>query len=908
MKITFKDTFGDKYDIPADQAAEAEASGLIPVTPEELKDEADEAKYGNQTAKALLYAGARGLTLGLSDQLLVKTGAVDEEELKQIKERNQVASIAGEIGGAVVPALFTGGTSVGARIAAATPAGFAAKLAARSGSKVAEEVAKRVVGNGIKQSVVRKAAELGTAGLVEGALFGEAQLVTEEALGDAEFTAESVLAAAGTGAAFGGAAGAGLGAIGGVAERALKRIDKSYKLRNLANRTDIPDAEKEILKNSIQAEDEMLGTLNLNQREGVKEAVARLSKEVGTEVEPTLGMISAEPLVGKMESSIGGGASIPGASIAKKREAVEDLLQEAVTKPLGAGEVSRFDAGDAIKIGLRDQIKADLGDAPMIFQSTLETFGSMEPSQRIMKLVPSRIAKTDSYQVLLKAERGTVDEMMQMLMGAKNLTQVNQIKKVIGQRLAEANRQGQRTLADAMGDLYRTAGRAEEDAIEFAAKQAFGKDEKAINEWLKGWGQAKKTYADAYKKYQPIADELGIRAKTMQGIADQIADVPAEKLARKFLDVNDYKTSLELAEQFPDAFDVARRQRVTELLKASKNKEGKVNLQSFVRKIQRMEDTQKKILFGAKYQPVIDDVITAVNALPPNINPSGTDFANAFRSILSPVYQASEMARYALYKGGAAGLNRYFKSGLPTMAAAESVQNLAKTKIQSATKGFFSAPRRATSYTAAAVMSEAQVKRAKESLEKMQTNPEEWIEEYMRKNKDFNTFMPNTSKALQNRMMAASSFLNSKFPNRKEFYLNDEYMPPKSELIKFNDYLTAIEKPFKVIDQLKEGYLNPRAMEAMKVVYPKLYMQIQQDLVKNMPKKLTPTQRSQLSTVLGAKVSPIADPARMMILQGQPAPEQAPAGAPKKVSLGGAKNLDAAGRAQTTLDRTLYRS
>jgi hypothetical protein len=904
MKITFKDDLGDKYDIPADQAAEAEAAGLVPLTQDEITEEVNEEKYGNQTAKALLYSGARGLTLGLSDQLLAKTGIVDEEELKQIKERNQSASLGGEIAGAVVPALFTGGTSVAARVAAATPSGFAAKLAARSGSKVAEEVAKRVIGNGVKQSVIKKAAELGTAGLVEGALFGEAQLVTEEALGDNEFTAESILASAGTGAIFGGVAGAGIGAMGGVAERALKKIDKSYKLRSLKNRTDLPESDKAQIAKQIIAEDEMLNTVNLNQRQGVAEAVDRLVKETGLEATPTPGMLQAEPLVGRLESSIGGGASPYSVGITAQREAIEDVIQEGIKKPLGAGEVSRFDAGDAIKQGLRDQVKADLGDAPMVFQSTLETYGKMEPNKRTMKLVPSRIAKSDSYQVLLKSERGAVDEMMGMLTNAKNLTQVNQIKKVIGQRLAEANRQGQRTLADAMGDLYRTAGRAEEDAIEFAAKQAFGKDDKAVAEWMKGWTQAKKTYTEAYKKYGPIAEELGIRAKSMQGIADQIADIPAEKLAKKFLDVNDYKTAMEMAEQFPDAFDIARRQRLTELLKATKDKEGKILLGSFAKKIQKMEETQKKILFGNKYQGVIDDVITAINSLPPNINPSGTDFANAFRSILSPIYQATEFARFALYKGGSASLNKYFKRGLPTMAAAEAVQNNAKQKIQSATKGFFSAPRRATSYTAASMMSEAQVKRAKESIEKLQTEPEEWLNDYLRKNKDFTSFMPKSSAALQNRMMAASSFLMNKFPQRQEQYLNDDYTPPKSEVIKFNDYLMAIEKPFKVIEQLKEGYLNPRAMEAMKVVYPRMFAELQQGLVKNMPKKLTPTQRAQMSQILGAKVSPIADFNRMKLLQSSTQPQQPQA----QMSLGGAKNLNVADRAQTTLDKTLYRS
>ena len=91
---------------------------------------------------------------------------ISEEELKKVKEFNEPVSLIGEVGGAILPAFATGGTSLAARALAKTPAAIAAQLAQRSGSKAAQKVAEKIVGNGLKQTVARKAAEIGTTGFV----------------------------------------------------------------------------------------------------------------------------------------------------------------------------------------------------------------------------------------------------------------------------------------------------------------------------------------------------------------------------------------------------------------------------------------------------------------------------------------------------------------------------------------------------------------------------------------------------------------------------------------------------------------------------------------------------------------------------------------------------------------------
>jgi hypothetical protein len=903
MKSVLQDEIGRRYEVPQEEAQEAIMAGLQPVDPDVLRREEVDAKYGNKVAQAILLAGSRGLTLGLSDQILTKTGLMDAEEIKGIKEANPVASTITELGGAVAPALFTGGTSVAARAAMATPAGAATALAMRSGSKVAEKVAQKIVGDGLKQQVAKKALELGTAGLVEGAIFGTGQLVTEEALGDAEFTAESIMGAAGTGMLFGAGAGAAMGALGAVASRGLNKAQRGYQKRLIKNRTDLTEIEKLDLIKAVEADEAMLNTISLTEKTGVAEAAERLG------VTPTPGTLMAEPAIGKLESSIAGGASLPAVSIRAQREALEEGLQDAVKRVVSGAPLSKESAGEAIRVSLRDQMVADLGAAPEVYSATLKSFGKMEPNPNIIKRVRNRVTREDSFRGLLKNERSQVSELISMLEGAENLNQLNNLKKNIGQRMSAAARDQNYSLADSLGDLYRAAGRAEEDAIEHAARLSFGKDEKAVSEWLKGWGEAKKSYSSFYEKYQDFAKEIGIRSKTAQGIIDQLGDnIKAETLVKKFIDLNDVKKARQLAEQFPEAFDVARRQRINEILTATQKADGTYSLPQFTKKIARLDDAQKKILLSDDYAKVISDIDAVVKALPPNINPSGTDFANAWRSILSPIYQATEYARYALYKGGARGLRNYFDKGLPVMAAAESAINQANMKINLASKGYFKALRQAVNYTGADQLNEQQIKRVEKVLDKLQTDPADFLEELTRKSKDLTVSMPQTGNALQGRMLAATEFMASKFPKRNATLINDDFKASKSDMIKFSDYMLAIEKPFKAIEQLKNGYFNPRAMEALKHVYPKLFQRLQQDLTKNMPRKLTPAQRTQLTTLLGAKVSPIYDRRNMALLQnGLEVDPSAPASPPSGHPTPRRPDLKQASRTQGSFDSIVNR-
>lgn len=209
---------GEIFTVPSGSVKQALESGYNFATTPQLTEAANEAKFGEgfgNATKAAGAAAARTATLGLSDQALVRTGAVAPETLEQLKERHPIASTVGDVAGIAIGSALGEGL---APVAGVLKAGRTAEKAIAAGLEASglggegASVAARVLG----QTAAKSA---GSA--IEGAAFGAGNAVSEQALGDPNLTAEKVAAHIGTGALFGGTLGGLLGAGGVVAPAAL---------------------------------------------------------------------------------------------------------------------------------------------------------------------------------------------------------------------------------------------------------------------------------------------------------------------------------------------------------------------------------------------------------------------------------------------------------------------------------------------------------------------------------------------------------------------------------------------------------------------------------------------------------------------------------------------------------------
>ena len=173
-----------------------------------LNDIALDKKYGDSTASASALGAARGLSFGISDQLLTKTGLLSKEDLRELKNRNKTASLLGEIGGVVAPTILSGGTSLLGTAARGATTGIRAVEALGAGAtKIAEAGFKAALAREGKKSIAREIVKksipsvIGSA--VEGSAYGLGSLISENALGQADISAENVIASIGTGALMG---------------------------------------------------------------------------------------------------------------------------------------------------------------------------------------------------------------------------------------------------------------------------------------------------------------------------------------------------------------------------------------------------------------------------------------------------------------------------------------------------------------------------------------------------------------------------------------------------------------------------------------------------------------------------------------------------------------------------------
>lgn len=235
IDLEFEDTDGERRVVPGSQAFDAFNAGFKYIPKRQVEREEKLQMASEKPFVAGAVGALRGLTLGLSDQIIKQTGAMTEEELKLLEEANPAITTVSDIAGTVLPTLATGGTGLGARALAATPAA----LAELAGRKAALKLSGKLLSS-TTSNVVQNAVKLGVGSAVEGSLYGVGKLISEDALGDAEFNAESALASLGRGALEGGAFG---GVIGGVGTKLQKATDAAIealngKVKDLAERGD----------------------------------------------------------------------------------------------------------------------------------------------------------------------------------------------------------------------------------------------------------------------------------------------------------------------------------------------------------------------------------------------------------------------------------------------------------------------------------------------------------------------------------------------------------------------------------------------------------------------------------------------------------------------------------------------
>lgn len=219
--VTQVSTEAGLVDVPIEQAGQYTANtGALDATPAQvaglerqgyLEDEhggvASAIGTGIEQFANEATFGAAGF---LGEQIL---GEGYREGMEGRAELHDTAATIGGLGGAILPAIASGGTSAGAKALSALPSGLVGKLGAR------------ITALGAEAGVIGKAAASAAGGSIEGALLSSGHVMAEAVLHDKDLSAEAFVAGAKEGALWGGIGGGAASLIGSGARAATRKVD-----------------------------------------------------------------------------------------------------------------------------------------------------------------------------------------------------------------------------------------------------------------------------------------------------------------------------------------------------------------------------------------------------------------------------------------------------------------------------------------------------------------------------------------------------------------------------------------------------------------------------------------------------------------------------------------------------------
>jgi hypothetical protein len=208
----------------------------------------------------------------------------------------------------------------------------------------------------------------------------------------------------------------------------------------------------------------------------------------------------------------------------------------------------------------------------------------------------------------------------------------------------------------------------------------------------------------------------------------------------------------------------------------------------------------------------------------------------------------------------------------------------------------------------------------RENIDRAVSDPDFLARRMMVSNSHIKAAMPETAAFIEDRVLRAVNFLNSKLPVNQNVgrypHMKREFEPSSFELARFERYLQVIENPLSILEDLESRSLTRDHVEAMAAVYPNLYERMRDkamEVAADPKTNLGYDQRIQLGILMEFDSDPSLEPMRVRGLQanfGQEQDIQAEAEMQEgavKPTVGGLKEVQFAERQKTSRMGNLIR-
>lgn len=879
--VTVTDEFGNPYQIERSKLASVLDPGRKQVSNEvfEKAQRKAELETGGQIAATALEGAGSGLTFGLSRVLGNEIGG--EEYRKAQAERaeaNPIASIGGELTGALLPLAFSGGTSSFAsagRVAGALPRGVSAL------GRAAEVGVERAIGKG----VLSKAAQ----GAVEGAFYGGGSAVSQSALRDQTLTGEQLLAAMGHGAIMGGAMGGGLGLLG----KALRGAPKALSAAE-------PVTAKGAAKAVSTLDSTVSGVVSHTDELAVKGGGARLELSIPEQVYSTLrggdtrevmGLLKNEQTRRMLTQDLHEATSRLGREAKRAWDVSEDAIEavHGITRGEGKAQQMARLVGDADAAAAKTSA---LDTVAQLKTSIEEMAAKAEVGQYKSQTVARMRSQLEKFELGVQRAETASDTFMAMDRlkrewgqfakgkGAEGLAAQNQYESFLRPHLEDSALYGaaadaQKAINAPWSDLIGLSKGAE-PLVEYNSRlkipgrpweDKFRGDSDKFRGILSGAGETRSEAA-----LQVLGDHARARVQFLRAVREhyQLSGSQLEAINK--------------AEQAAQKWESTVKDAVKE-----------VEITKLGQRVEAQGGGMASTIAGQI--PGVGGALKAVL----DVNPitvakktkSAIGLANRVMGMVKAIAhgEAISPANVAAKQAHAAGV---------VGTVAEKVQR----RIDAGIGGYFSAVP-AAARIAAVVRKPAPVADSKkvyedkrDQLASINANPSVLVDAVSKRLGSVAEHVPGIAESFTMTAMRGADFLHSKLPPTPQFSsLTPQltnWTPDPVELAKFSRYSRAVDDPVSVIDDLNAGRVNPEGLEAVRSVYPSLFADIQGRIVDKLAdlKEPLPYNKSvELSLFLGIPGHTSLEPQSIARLQSlylpsaPQDPDKAPIAPQRKVTI-----------------------
>lgn len=818
--------------LPAEETHAAFQSGYTYASPQMANEYSLQQKYGEgagNVAKSFALGAANTATFGLANQALVRSGAMSPEAISQISARSPYAHILGDITGVAAPMLLTPGAGLikglEAAYEAALVAGDAANIArtseaiqtakqafstfgaadlanpvvglAKVGSKVSEGVAAALPeGTSVLGKTLANMASKGAGSAVEGLGFTAGNQVSEQVLGDPNEAGQSLLAQYGTSAALGGT----LGAAVGAGEVLIPAAFKAAKVATQELRARFWGApgEGKLADKVGAASDKLMAFASGAAKEDIENV--RVHRDMFLHPEENTEAYSRE--------------------FAKAQQDTYDKLNRSVKNI--KSEIRDPETEILLHQGNKDLSTQEFAK---INKTLTQTIDHLRAESEIYS--PSAARQLEKYREAYLGKPGIEPEIT-----AEGLSMARMEHGDVTPGSPADAFKAIDSLKNNLDDIIKY-NRASTNPVDMRTQGVLKDLRQTLRQTLENpsvWGEAgarQAAFNDA--THELLTTQSAFEKQFMTKGASGIPKVDPIKVSSYLKSIDTIRGQVK-SDLLVD-YENAKQKYLTEVERSYANIPGK----SFNRKSIE-ELAQKSTQMQGEFQ-----------------SKAATEGAMARLKIASEHGHegAGAVMAYAAHSLGVP--SSIIAAAYAAASPYQTIQRLAKMEkligktseqIERGVKSIIKAGKPLTSTTAiglvagkhaSAISSAKAYKERVDEIRQNANNTEGLMEKLESSTASVHAHAPKIAASMQQTIIRATSFLNSKIPDTGPVTpMGPKLHPSAADINKFNRYYNAVQNPLSVLQQIKSGTLTNEASEAVQFVYPDLYKKMYSQVIETL--------------------------------------------------------------------------